>query len=343
MSDTDSHGDVPPPARMIQMITGHWVSQTVGTLARLSVADAVAAGAKTAAGVAKECGSNPDATRRLLRTAAGLGLFVEEQPDTFRLSPLGETLRSGAPGSLRDFAIAETDQAHWLSWGRLAEAVTTGEPAAPKALGQELFQWYESHPDDAAAFAGAMGNLSAMVAEEVAGSCDFSAAAKIVDIGGSNGLLLGAVLKKNPGPSGIVFDLPGVAERARPILEREGLAGRVEARGGDFFTDVPAGDVYLLKHILHDWNDDQCRTILSTCANRLHASGKVLVIEMIIPDDNSPSMAAMMDMNMLVMLPGRERSLMEYRALLNAAGLKLDRVIQTHSPFQVIEASKNDR
>jgi hypothetical protein len=326
---------------MMQMITGHWVSQTVGTLARLGVADAIADGANTSAAVANKCGSNPAATRRLLRTATSLGLLIEEPPDTFKLTPVGETLRANLPGSLRDFAVAETDQAHWLSWGRMAEAVTSGKPAAPNALGQEIFQWYESHPQDAAAFAGAMGNLTAMVAEEVANCCDFSTSTKIVDVGGSHGVLLATVLKRNPGLSGILFDLPEVAKRARDALDKEGLAGRAEAVGGDFFAEVPGGDVYLLKQILHDWNDDQCRTILSKCANRLQGRGKVLIIEMIIPDDNSPSMASLVDMNMLVMLPGRERSLAEYRALLAAAGLRLDRVIQTHSPFQVIEASKN--
>jgi len=336
---SDSHDQLPAPARMMQMITGHWVSQTVGTLARLGVPDAIAAGKSSSAAVAKQCGSDLDATRRLLRAATGLGLFVEETPDNFRLTSVGDTLRANAPGSLRDFAIAETDQGHWLSWGGMAEAVKTGERAAPKALGQEIFEWYESHPQDGVAFAGAMGNLSAMVAGEVASVCDFSPSAKIVDIGGSHGELLVTILKKHPGLSGTVFDLPEVAKRTAGILQQEGLADRAEAVGGDFFADVPAGDVYLLKQVLHDWNDSQCRAILSRCANRLNPGGKVLIVEMIIPDDNSPSMASMMDMNMLVMLPGRERSLSEYRSLLDGAGLKLDKVIQTHSPFQVIEAS----
>ena len=340
MSDASGPSPMPPAARMMQMITGHWVSQTVGTLARLGIADAIADGAATSAAVAAQCGSNPDATRRLLRTAAGLGVCVEGPPETFRLTPVGETLRSKVPGSLRDFAVAETDQGHWLSWGLMAEAVKSGERAAPRALGQEIFQWYESHPQDGVAFAGAMGNLSSIVAGEVANCCEFPKTGTVVDIGGSHGVLLATVLRQHPGPSGIVFDLPEVAARAGQALEALGLAGRAKAVGGDFFADVPAGDVYLLKQVLHDWNDDQCRTILSKCAARLGPGGKVLIVEMTIPDDNSPSMASMMDMNMLVMLPGRERSLKEYRGLLDAAGLTLDRVIPTHSPFQVIEASK---
>jgi len=224
MSGAESPEPVPPAARMMQMITGHWVSQIVATLARLGVPDAVAAGAATSSAVAERCGSDPDATRRLLRTATGLGLFVEEPPGTVRLTPLGETLRRDQPGSMRDFAIAETDEAHWLSWGQMAKAVRSGEAAAPGVLGQEPFEWYGSHPEDAAVFAGAMGNLSAMVAGQVATHYDFSTVARVVDVGGSHGVLLTAVLAKHPKLSGIVFDRPDVAEGARG-------AGKSRARG----------------------------------------------------------------------------------------------------------------
>jgi hypothetical protein len=218
--------------------------------------------------------------------------------------------------------------------------VKTGERAAPKALGKEIFEWYEEHPQEAAIFGGAMTNLTAMVAGEVANVCDFSRAKKIVDVGGSHGTLLAAVLKKHLGASGIVVDLPNVADRARHALDANGLGGRVEVIGGDFFDDVPEGDVYLLKQILHDWSDDQCRTILANCARRLAGGGRVYIVEMVIPDDNSPSFASLMDLNMMVMLPGRERALKEYKMLLDASGLKFERVHPTHSPFQIIEASK---
>jgi hypothetical protein len=147
-------------------------------------------------------------------------------------------------------------------------------------------------------------------------------------------------LKKNPGTSGIVIDLPNVADRARQALEANGLGGRAEAIGGDFFVEVPEGDVYLLKQILHDWNDDQCRTILANCARRLAGGGRIFIVEMVIPDDNSPSLASLMDLNMMVMLPGRERALKEYKVLLDGSGLKFERVLSTRSPFQIIEASK---
>jgi O-methyltransferase domain/Dimerisation domain len=340
MSQPNNSEQLSPPARVMQMITGHWVSQLVGSLCRLAIPDALADGPLTSADIAKKCGTNPDATYRILRAATGLGLFKESQAGTFQLTPLGDILKSNTPGSLRDFSIAETDHGHWMAWGSLINAVKTGERAAPKALGKEIFEWYDEHPEDAAIFGGAMTNLAAMVANEVAAVCDFTKAKRIVDVGGSHGTLLAAVLKNNPGTSGIVIDLHNVAVRALETLEAHGLSDRAEAIGGDFFIDVPEGDVYLLKQILHDWNDDQCRTILDNCTRRLADGGRLYIVEMIIPDDNSPSFASMMDLNMMVMLPGRERALKEYKTLLDASGLKFERMIPTHSPFQIIEATK---
>jgi hypothetical protein len=329
-----------PPALVMQMITGHWVSQLVGALCRLGIPDALAEQPLTSAVIARKCGSHPDATFRIIRAATGLGLLNEIRPGTFQLTPLGDVLKSNTPGSLHDFSIAQTDHGHWMAWGHLFDAVKTGERAAPKALGKEIFEWYEEHPQEAAVFGGAMSNLADMVAGDVASVCDFSKAKKIVDVGGSHGTLLAAVLKKNLGTSGVVIDLPNVADRARHALQANGLGGRVEVIGGDFFVDVPEGDVYLLKQILHDWNDDQCRTILVNCARRLAGGGRLYIVEMVIPDDNSPSFASLMDLNMMVLLPGRERALKEYELLLEASGLKLERVLPTHSPFQIIEASK---
>ncbi len=339
MSQLKGPEELSPPAIVMQMITGHWVSQLLGSLCRLGIPDALAEQPLTSATIAKKCSSNPDATHRILRAATGLGLFKEIRPGTFELTPLGNVLKSNTPGSLRDFSIAETDHAHWVAWGRLIDAAKTGECAAPRALGKDLFDWYEEHPEEAAVFGGAMTNLASMVATEVANVCDFSAAKKIVDVGGSHGTLLATVLTKNPGTSGIVIDLPLVAVRARQALDAQGLRGRAQAIGGDFFQDVPQGDVYLLKQILHDWSDDQCRTILSNCARRLASGGRLYIIEMVIPDDNSPNFASLMDLNMMVMLPGRERALKEYKLLLNASGLKFERMLQTQSPFQIIEAS----
>src|ERR1700681_81419 len=197
MSQPNGPEQPPPPARVMQMITGHWVSQLIGSLCRLGIPDALAEQPLTSAVIADKCGSNPGATYRILRAATGLGLFKEIRPDAFALTPLGDLLKSNTLGSLREFSIAQTDHAHWMAWGQLIDAVKTGERAAPKALGMEIFEWYEEHPQEAATFAGAMSNLAAMVAGEVVSVCDFSKAKKIVDVGGSHGTLLAAVLKKN--------------------------------------------------------------------------------------------------------------------------------------------------
>ena len=331
--------DVPAPQRMLQMITGYWVSQTVGAVAALGIVDHVARGARRPDAIARACGADPAATVRLLRAGASLGLFTSGE-DGYGITPLGETLGSG-PGSMRGMAIAQTGPGHWLPWGRFVDAVRTGTRQTPAALGAEIFEHYAAHPEEAAAFSSAMDGLSAMVAREVALNLDTAASRRVVDVGGANGALVWALLEKNAALSGILLDLPDVVDGARTALAARGLglAARCEVVGGDFFQAVPAGDLLLLKQILHDWDDEQCRLVLANCAKALQPGGRVVVVEQIIPDDGRPSPATLMDLNMLVMLRGRERTLREYEALLASAGLRVTRVLQTRSPFSVVEAS----
>jgi 2-polyprenyl-3-methyl-5-hydroxy-6-metoxy-1,4-benzoquinol methylase len=239
---------------------------------------------------------------------------------------------------MRDLAIAQTAPGHWLPWGRLRDAVRTGERQTVRALGREIFDHYTHSPAEAAAFSGAMESLSALVAFAVATAVDLSAARRVVDVGGGEGTLVAALARANPSLRGVVFDLPHVVARAHRKLEALGLADRVEAVAGDFFQSVPAADVYLLKQVLHDWNDQQCRAILMHCSRGLGAGGCLLIVEMVIPDDGHPTAAQLLDLNMLVMLPGRERTRREYASLLASADLRLARLIETSSPFQIIEA-----
>jgi hypothetical protein len=208
----------------------------------------------------------------------------------------------------------------------------------PRVLGCEIFEWFATHPEEGGSFMSAMADLAGLVAGEVARVVDFSSVSSVVDVGGSVGQLLTTILAQHRHLTGILFDLPPVIEKAKPVLARSPAMGRAEAVAGDFFKAIPAGDVFLLKQILHDWNDDQCRKILQNCARAMPSTGRLLLVEMVIPDDRSPSPAAMMDMNMLALLPGKERSAAEYEALLKSAGLKTARLIRTHSPFEVIEA-----
>jgi hypothetical protein len=322
---------------MFRMITGLWVSQMIGTLAELGLVDRLADGAATAGELARQVGADERATFRLLRASACLGIVTHEGGDRFSLTPLGATLRSDVAGSMRGLAITQTAPGHWLPWGRLREAVRSGHRQAPAALGCEIFEYYGQNLDEGGAFTSAMHGLAALVASELVRLVDWSGVSTIVDVGGARGALVSAVLEARPSCRGVLFDLPHVVAGAGESL----AAARCEAVAGDFFEWVPSGDVYLLKQVLHDWDDEQAVGILRNCAAAMTPNGRVLVIEMVIPDDGRPTPAQLIDLNMLVMLPGRERTAREYGDLLVKAGLRLRRFVETESPFQIIEATSD--
>ena len=333
--------EVPPSAAMMGLITGYWVSQAVGVVALLGVADELNGGPRESDEIARAVGADQDALYRVLRLLASLGVFVEGPQGSFGLTTLGETLRSDAPGSVRNFAITETAAGHWLPWGRLYDSVRTGQPMAREALGMEIFDWYAQNPEEAAYFSAAMGNLSGLAASELVRVYDFAAVRTVADVGGAHGVLLTAVLQANPAARGILFDLPHVIETAEGVIAAAGLSNRCELVSGDFFEAVPDGaDLHLLKQIIHDWNDDRATQLLQNCHRALSPAGKVLLLEMLIPPDNRPSPAQAMDLNMLVLLGGQERTQEQFERLLKAAGFRLDQVIPTHSPFSVIEATR---
>jgi len=332
---------VPPSAAMMGLITGYWVSQAIGVVAQLGVADQISAGPRASDELASAVGAETQALYRVLRLLASLGVFEEVAPRTFGLTALGETLRSDAPDSVRNFAITETAPGHWLPWGRLDESVRTGQAMTYQTLGMGLFDWYAQNPDEASYFNAAMGNLSALAAGELVRVYDFSSVRTVADVGGAHGVLLAAVLGANPTACGILFDLPHVITTAGDAMTAQGLSERCELVSGDFFEAVTEGaDLHLLKQIIHDWDDEQATRLLRNCHRALAPNGKLLLVEMVIPPDNQPSPAQAMDLNMLVVAGGRERTEDEYRGLLQGAGFRLERVIPTHSPFSVIEATR---
>lgn len=331
---------LPPPQQMFQHITAYWVTQLIGTAARLGLADCLAAGPLRVAEIATKVGANADALYRVIRACTAVGVFIEQPDKTFANNVLSQTLCSNVPGSMRDFAIAVSAPGHWRPWEQLTEAVRSGKSTAHAALGQELFEWYGTHPEEGAAFTGAMHNLAALVAVDLTQAIDFSSVDRVVDVGGANATLVSAVLRAFPNTRGVLLDLAHVVEAVTETLAASGLAERCETVVGDFFKAVPKGDVMLLKQILHDWNDEQCVAILRHCAESLPQGGRVLVVEMIISEDGKPSPAHLMDVNMLVLLPGKERTVTEYGILFAAAGLTPGRVLPTHSPFSIIEAIK---
>jgi hypothetical protein len=329
--------DLPPQAAIFQLISGAWVAQALGAVARLGVADHLAHGPRTSAELARAVGANADSLGRTMRALAGVGLFTSPSPDSWALAPTGDCLRTDALGSMRYVAIAETDHAHWASWGRFTEAVRTGAPQAVAAIGSVPWDYYAQHPEDGLAFSKAMSNISAILIVPVLAAYDFSGAKIIADVGGAHGALLAAVLQAQPDARGILFDHPEVVEGASGALGE--LSGRVERVGGDFLArTLPSADLYLLKHVLHDWDDETCVTILRNVRAGMDGGARVLIIEMVIPDQPGAGPATWMDLSMMVVLGSRERTAAEYQALLARAELKTSRIIPTLSPYTIIEA-----
>jgi SAM-dependent methyltransferase len=326
-------------ALLSQMIKGYWVSQIVGTLAQLEIADHLARGPLDCDVLADGIGCEPKATYRLLRASEAVGLVSVSPDGRFGLTHLGELLRSNVPGSMRSPAVALTAPGHWLPWGRLAEAVRHGKRQTVAALGHELFDYYAINPSEGSAFTGTMANHSDAIAKEIALVLDTSAVTHVVDIGGASGTIIGALLDANAALLGTILEREDVVPRAEAALAQRGLSSRCRVIEGDFFSNVPEADLYILKSIVHDWDDQQSIKILRNCARALRPNGRVILIEWVVPEHGKPGTAALSDLNMLVLLPGRERTEGQFEELFRASGLRLDRITEIASSMQMIEAS----
>ena len=334
-----------PRDQVMAMITGYWASQVCGATARLGLADHLADGPATIAELAAATSADPDGLGRLLRAAATIGLVTENDSGWFSLTPLGAELTGDqAGGSLRELAIALTAPGHWLPFGRLPEAVVSGQPQAVAALGTDVWAYYARHPEEGAAFARAMSSISAEAAAAVLACWDASRFRRIVDVGGSQGILLAGLLDAAPSATGVLFDRPEVADGARATLAARGLADRVDVICGDFLEDVPpGGDLYLLKSVLHDWDDQQALRILRNVHQVAQPGTTLAIIEGTLPSQPAPSYMHLMNLLMLVELNGRERTTEDYASLLGQAGYRLRRTIPTTGtgwgyPWTVIEA-----
>lgn len=331
---------MPPEAVMMQMTMGFIVSQGISVAAKLYLADLLADGAKTLGELAEKTNTHEPSLYRLLRALTSVGVFQKNSAGAYENSPLSETLRSDNPHSLRAAAHMICDREHWNAHGNLLHSVKTGETAFDHTFGMPVFPYFAENPAVAEIFDNAMTSFSAPVAQAVAAVYDFSDAATIADIGGGHGLLLATALRNAPQAKGILFDQPQVVEGAGKVLENEGVAGRVSTIGGNFFEAVPVeADIYLMKFIIHDWNDEQSIQILSNIARSAKPGAKLLLVETVVEEDDSvPSMSKVMDLNMLAMTSGRERTPSEYAALFEKAGFRFERVIATPSPMQIVEA-----
>jgi hypothetical protein len=323
----------------LQLASGNWVTQMIHAAAELELADHLAAAGPAglpAEELAARCGADGDALFRLLRGLASLGLFAETEPRRFVLTPLAELLRSDHPGSQRQFARMLGGE-HYDAWADLLHSVRTGESAFRHHFGEPVFDWYGHNPERGAIFDGAMTDFSRVETQGFLTAYDCSGLTHLIDVGGGRGQLLQTVLRQHGHLRGTLFDQPAVVE---PVAVPPDLEGRLRIASGDFFADVPAGgDAYLLKHILHDWGDEACLTILGHIRRGLAPGGRVLILEQVIPPGNDPAPAKLLDLNMLVMTEGgRERTPAEYAALLERAGLRLAAITPTPSPISVVEA-----
>lgn len=321
-----------PPSTLMQQITGFMPAQVVYVAAHLGIADLLADGTKSSETLARVTGTHAPSLHRLLRALASLGLLDEIKPGQFALTATGAHLRTDMPGSLRNLALMFGGEHSWRSWGDLLHSVRTGESAAQHIYGLDSFEYLAAHPKEASIFNAAMADITREVARAVSAAYDFSRFRTIVDVGGGNGTLISAIMAGAPALRGVVFDLQTGNAEAPQQLAAAGVAERCEVVAGDFFRSVPNGaDVYVLKSVIHDWDDDRSVLILKNCRRAISGNGKLLLVERVMPArmETSPShqRMAMIDINMLAVPGGRERTEAEYRALFAAAGFALAQIL----------------
>jgi hypothetical protein len=322
---------------MVQLLSGFQVSQALYVAAKIGVADRLIDGPVPVERLASDLDCDPLALLRLLRTLASLGVFTETDT-TYGLTDLGVTLVSGGEGSMRDLALMWMET-HYEPFGGLLDTVRSGQCAATTHYGQPFFAWLADHPEQVDRFSGAMANLTNGIKAGAIASYTFPDSATIVDVGGADGALLAKVLPTTANSNGIVFDLPHVITEATPTLKSYGLGDRLTAVGGDFFETVPAaGDVYLLSMVLHDWNDHDATRLLTNIRDNAASGAQVLAFELVMPAGDQPHMSKMIDLTMLGMLNGRERTNSEMKALFEGAGLLFDSVTPTPTPISIVKA-----
>jgi hypothetical protein len=329
---------------LYQLASAHYQSQALYVAAELGIADLLADGPQTYETLAAKTATHAPSLRRVLRLLLTAGVFLEGPDGRLELTPVGSFLRSG-PGSFRATARLFGGPMVWQAWGDLLNTVRTGEPAFRRVFGTDSFGYFAEHPQEAAVFDEAMSTFTAMISAAVAAAYDFSSMRSVIDVGGGEGTLLTGILRAHPNLRGMVFDLARLAEGARRQIAAAGLADRYQFVGGDFFAAVPDGyDAYLLKHVIHDWNDADAVRILQTCRRAMGPDAKLLIVEGVYPPrvDSSPESrgAAANDVNMLVCTGGRQRSEKEFRDLYAAAGFRLTRIVPTMAMSCVIEGVK---
>jgi hypothetical protein len=328
-----------------QIATGYMVSAALQVALRLEIADRLGAGPRPVSELAREAGVAEDALYRVLRALASVGVFEEKTANSAQASRvfglnLAARMLCKAPGSMRDMGLFITSPFHFRVYAELLHSVTTGQPAVQKVTGMPVFEYFAGQPEFSALFNNAMTAFSAAVIPAVIDAYDFSGIDVLVDIAGGHGQVLTSVLQNYPAMRGVLFDLSHVIAGAGPLLEASGVGDRVRTECGDFFTAVPKGDAYIMKHIIHDWDDAEALTILRNIRTQLEGQprGRVILVESVIPSDNSPNFGKLIDLEMMLMPGGRERTAAEFKSLFERAGFAKMRVVPTHAPLWVVEA-----
>lgn len=328
------------PAQLLQISDGLVIQQALYAAAKLGIADLLDGHPKAVSELATHLHVNESALLRVLRLLACQGVFEEIAPGSFRNTDVSQFLRTGVQGSVRATVIFKGSEFFYAPFAEILYSIETGQPARDKLSGMNTFEYLKQNPELARIFDDAMTNMSELTAPAMAAAYDFAAWESVMDVGGGNGMLLAAILKAHPGMRGVLADLPHVLDRAR---QRGVLSGELDARSEfrvcDFFREVPTGcHAYLMKSVIHDWDDERAHRILANCQRAVPEDGALLLVERALPDNNVASPTRCVDIAMLVLTGGRERTTEEHRVLLAKAGFRLNRVFPVPGDFNIIEA-----
>jgi hypothetical protein len=337
---TTSASEAAAASRLMEMTIDHWRGELLLQAAEMILADKFTGDEpRTAKDLAAEYGMRHRELYRYLRALTGIGLLAFAGKDSFRLTDLGKALKTGAPGASRSAVIALIGDMVKPAWKAFDHGLFTGDTGFEKAHGKSLFEYLRDNPGMATFFSETMVGFHGREPPAVAEAYDFSGIGSLVDVGGATGNMLGHVLKRHPSVKGVLYDLPHVVADAPPLLASHGVADRVQILSGSFFENVPKGhDAYLLSHIIHDWDDGENATILKNVREAMNPDGKLLIVEMVLPEGDEPHMGKMLDMMMMLVPGGEERTPSEYAELLEPNGFKLNRVVPTDSAVSVVEA-----
>ncbi len=329
----------PADVLLSQMIFGKWLSMALSVAARLRIADHLADKPLGITELAKATNTHERSLMRLMRALASVGVFQSTADGAYGLTEIGQYLRSGVKGSMRGVADYCGATWSWRAWEQLQYSIETGETAFDHVFGQRVFDYLAGHPDESEVFNEGMTGFSGKTSDAVVAAYDFSRFKTLADIGGGHGYLLASILKSNPSIKGVLFDAPHVVAMAEPLLKEFGVHERCRVEGGDFFQSIPGDcDAYIMKHIVHDWNDSDALRILKTLRRQARPGATLLIVEMVIPPGDAPHPGKLLDLEMLVVASGQERTEKEYAALLSSAGFSLQQILPTHSPNSVVEA-----